>query len=311
MSHFTVLVIGENAEDQLAPFDENLEVDEYITDEVTEREISRFMDFHRENALELKKHRPDMTPADVDVLGFEKMYEIFGDDWNGNRWRKDENGKWQEYSTYNPDSKWDWYVLGGRWTGFFKLKDGAQDQVGQPGVMCEPGEPGHVDAALKKDIDFDGMREEARIKAEKRYDDVRRIIDPFMPMYLTWKDMLAKHGLPHRGGHAEIADFDKKLDAALKEYHNQEAVKALHKNEVFAKVDDYVMSREEFVNERMDNACSTYAILKDGEWVAHGDMGWFGMSNDSMSESEWNKKFWEMIQALPDDTLLSVYDCHI
>ena len=30
MSHFTVLVIGENPEEQLAPFDENLIVDKYI-----------------------------------------------------------------------------------------------------------------------------------------------------------------------------------------------------------------------------------------------------------------------------------------
>ena len=30
MSHFTVMVIGENPEEQLQPFDENLEVPQYI-----------------------------------------------------------------------------------------------------------------------------------------------------------------------------------------------------------------------------------------------------------------------------------------
>jgi hypothetical protein len=28
------------------------------------------------------------------------------------------------YSTYNPRSKWDWYEVGGRWTGIIKTKDG-------------------------------------------------------------------------------------------------------------------------------------------------------------------------------------------
>lgn len=36
----------------------------------------------------------------------------------------DEDGN--ELSTYNPDSKWDWFSIGGRWDGYFKLKDAAE-----------------------------------------------------------------------------------------------------------------------------------------------------------------------------------------
>lgn len=56
---------------------------------------------------------------------FEKEYEEKGDEWNGGRWRiNPENGKWEEYSTYNPNSKWDWYDEHGRWRGLIKTLDG-------------------------------------------------------------------------------------------------------------------------------------------------------------------------------------------
>lgn len=55
---------------------------------------------------------------------FEKEYEEKGDEWNGGRWRiNPENGKWEEYSTYNPNSVYDWYELGGRWDSSIKTKD--------------------------------------------------------------------------------------------------------------------------------------------------------------------------------------------
>ena len=31
-------------------------------------------------------------------------------------------GYWQ-----NPNAKWDWYLIGGRWSAFFKLKEGRKD----------------------------------------------------------------------------------------------------------------------------------------------------------------------------------------
>ena len=37
---------------------------------------------------------------------------------------KDEQGNL--YSTYNPNSKWDWYSVGGRWSGLLTTKSGEQ-----------------------------------------------------------------------------------------------------------------------------------------------------------------------------------------
>ena len=55
---------------------------------------------------------------------FDNQYEEHGEDWNSSSWKKNGNGVLEEWSTYNPDSKWDWYSLGGRWGKSIKTKSG-------------------------------------------------------------------------------------------------------------------------------------------------------------------------------------------
>jgi len=47
------------------------------------------------------------------------------------------------------------------------------------------------------------------------------------------------------------------------------------------------------------------------DWVGKGDMGWFGVSRDKVADQDWNNKFWDMIESLPPDTMITVVDCHI
>ena len=75
---------------------------------------------------------------------FEELYAKNGDDWNGMCWRKDPNGVWGVYSTYNPNSKWDWYSNGGRWAKSIKTKSGE-----------------FVDECLLGEIDFTPFPDEA------------------------------------------------------------------------------------------------------------------------------------------------------
>ncbi|ACC98533.1 hypothetical protein Emin_0980 [Elusimicrobium minutum Pei191] len=74
----------------------------------------------------------------------------------------------------NPNAKWDWFVVGGRWSGFFKLKEGAEGILGKKGVMGanRNHKPGYADIAKKKDIDFASMEETASKKAAEVYDKV-------------------------------------------------------------------------------------------------------------------------------------------
>jgi hypothetical protein len=104
------MVIGEDVHGQLAEFDENLEVDRYLVGEVE--------DYDKEYML---KH---FAKKGEEFKDFDECYAMHGHDWNYNRYEKGSDGKWYEYSTYNPNAEWDWYQVGGRWAGRIKVKEG-------------------------------------------------------------------------------------------------------------------------------------------------------------------------------------------
>lgn len=289
MSHFTVMVIGFNAEEQLARFDENLAVPEYCLCEVSEEKKSKMLDYYNKEQCGNYK-------------SFEACYEAHGDDWNSNSYRKDEDGIWREYTTYNPDAKWDWYQLGGRWSGSFRLKPGKEGVTGESGVF--DNETG-IDQAFKKDIDFESIYQEAREEALKHYREVVEACGGSIPKL-------------------EIAAPDRRTDlpddadykALWAEYHAQESVKLFQEklsNRPFGpELDDYQCTEEEYVQNAENAAISTFAYVLNGAWYQRGQMGWFACVRDtSMSQVEWNKHMREMVDALPGDTLISIYDCHI
>ena len=110
MSHFTVAVIVpkdrkeselENYIDHIMePFDEGIEVEPYIA--LTKEEL-------------LVKYNEYKERGDNSNLTFEE----FSDDYCG--YGNDEEGN--ALSTYNPNAKWDWYEIGGRWNGLIETKD--------------------------------------------------------------------------------------------------------------------------------------------------------------------------------------------
>ena len=162
MSHFTVLVIGKDVDKQLKKYDENIRMPEYKLGEVPQKEKDRILDYYQKN--------------ENFVGTFDECYAEYGEEWDNNSLKKDENGVWCEFSTYNPLSQWDWYIVGGRWSGFFKMKPEAVVILGEPGVFDNKAEVGHGDVAMKKDIDFEGMRNDAGIKAGNLYDTIIAII---------------------------------------------------------------------------------------------------------------------------------------
>lgn len=65
------------------------------------------------------------TKTDIAVR-FPDVYKQNGEDWDKNQYKLSNDGVWEEWSTYNPDSKWDWYVSdsNSRWDGFLLTKHG-------------------------------------------------------------------------------------------------------------------------------------------------------------------------------------------
>lgn len=291
MSHFTVMVIGKNPGEQLEQFDANLKVNEYENGEVSEKDKLKMMNHYAEQGYKFSS--------------FSECYKRFGKKWNGNSCRKDKNGIWHRYSTRNPNSKWDWYVLGGRWSGhFIRLKPDATSGI--TGVKSTFDNEVGIDAALKGDIDFEAIRKERKEKAQEYYQKIADKCGGNIPkLELFWETI--------RDG-KEFAHLS--IDDKQSLYQSQDAVKRWYDiccdNGLFdLQLEDFQCTEAEFVNRSLLNTFVPYAFIKDGEWYSSGDMGWWGVSSNEIPQDEWQNKVWKMLAALPDDTLISFYDCHI
>lgn len=160
MSHMTVVVAIPGAvpreelrgelEKALAPYDETLEVKPYVGTSKAEVDADeRFQKWWKEAS----------TPAFAlsGAANGERRYTYAEAvrEWYGGETDKDGN----VLSTYNPKSQWDWWVVGGRWAGHWKLKDGAERAI--------PSEPG----AFTPDEIHDLTRGDAARKSEIVWDD--------------------------------------------------------------------------------------------------------------------------------------------
>lgn len=292
MSHFTVLVIGDNIEEQLAPYQENNMGD-------CPREYLEFNDQEDEFLSEYKVEGVEMLRLPDGELGYSwdnkdiedscpkeyinhrdrfKTFEEFVNEWHGNPRRDREKqrfGYWE-----NPRAKWDGYRIGGRWDGFFLLKNGRR-----------------ADQALKKDIDFVKMSEEYLGKRLQRYE--------------LFQKTLAGRELPDWG---KIRDeYLDNISEAKEIYRGHPVIQDLDKLENYPFFCDdlkqYSVPREDFI--KLNNLNTTFAIVKDKKWYERGSMGWWAIVTDEKDQHSWQETYRDILDKTSDDELLTLVDCHI
>ncbi|MEG1009780.1 MAG: hypothetical protein RSF67_08240, partial [Clostridia bacterium] len=183
---FLTIVIGDNVDNQLACYDENIEVEVYVTKPVSNEDKERFISYYNKN-----------TDTPCSIENFDEAYKKYGSMWNRNHWKKI-NDTWMIVSNYNKLSKWDWYVIGGRWSCYV-------------------------------------------IKNKKG------------------------------------------------EFCNQEYIQ----------------------NITNINEIKPFAIVINGKWYEKGEMGWWGSYSPTTSDEDWEKEVYEKLSNLPENTLITVVDCHI
>jgi len=168
MSHYRVMVIGEDVESILAPYDENLEVPKHI--DRTKEKIHR--EFVRYYGRLIAENKPvsDLEKFEKLTLSLDDVNEEWCKGWCGQTLDEDGN----TLTTYNQDSKWDWYEIGGRWSGSFILKPGMNGKMGMRSLWNADKEipSDHVDQALKCEIDWDEMNENDKMRAGIDWDDL-------------------------------------------------------------------------------------------------------------------------------------------
>ena len=290
MSHFAVLVIGE-VDHNLAPFHEFecTGIDNEFVEEIDQTAEARsayekhkddpdyptFVSFvegwYCRPAIAFGE-RPDLTSADKHKYGYAQL---------------DEAGKIVKViKRTNPNAKWDGYKEGGRWCGSLLTKDGYR-----------------VDSAQKGEVDFDAMRNEAddKLRAEYRDSGYNQSMS-WRPWSEVFKD----------------ASFST-LEAKREFYHSQSDLAAVNANYRAAGRRDFMFEYdnflgrtvEEYVDAVSSRGISAYAMVKDRQWCARGNMGWFGVSRDDIDLKSWANQLMEAILTLPDETTITVVDCHI
>jgi hypothetical protein len=65
------------------------------------------------------------------------------------------------------------------------------------------------------------------------------------------------------------------------------------------RIDQFLMSRDDYIAYHRNNCIVPYAFVKEGKWYAQGEMGWWGLNRKTCTEGEWNKQFSDMLDALP------------
>ncbi len=320
MSHFTVLVVGDDIEKQLAPYHEfecTGHDDKYV------QTIDKLAEYQKEYKEYQKRHEGE-TDEDVgtfpewckDWYGIDSILEGEDPDLTGDHKYSHivvtEDGLViAAFQRTNPNAHWDWYQMGGRWTGFFLLK-GAHEvkdydavALGSPGLMTEAPnlDEGMCDSARKGDIDFSSMRKQAGRKAGNRWTKVHDVIDG--RLVKSWDQILEEYGKD-------------KIEDARKAYREQDVLKdlnnSLDKDVRWADMSEpeiLTMSCDDFVEQAYQSAVSTFAVVMNGKWYSRGDMGWWGSVSNEQDVNEWYKQFTDLCDSVSDDTLLTVVDCHI
>lgn len=304
MSHFTVVVCVKHPDDleqALAPFDENREVEPYRQYE--EGAPSGYW------AVRALREHEGLNPDDA-TLTWEQVAEA------SNRRYPDESplllddaGRAYAMSTQNPQAKWDWWAIGGRWPGRFPYRPESGHLVIKPGsrrgAPGEPVPPLHCDGGPKSALDLAALREEKASEARETYTRWHAAVAG-TPAALPWSAFTDNIS----SGHGYT------VEQAREEYHSQPRVKALEETD-FRWHDDAIAEFQVpealYVERGRAQAVPGWATLTaDGRWMEQGRMGWFAM-NDATEGSRIG--YWEAANAyigeLPGDVWLIAVDCHI
>lgn len=187
----------------------------------------------------------------------------------------------------NPNAKWDWYEVGGRWKDRLLLTNGQR-----------------VDCARKGDINFKAMEEEDVNKAQRQWTSVH--------------DALTKAGAPHTWKSWETIEAEhaargnKHFDLMREEFMTQPSVRAIHSMPLGPyDTEKFNCTFEEYVEKARKNSMVFFAFLRDGKWAERGKMGWCATVTDEKDEDEWTNFMNKQLDELSDDEILTIVDCHI
>ncbi len=219
----------------------------------------------------------------------------------------------------NPNAKWDWFQVGGRWAGMLPLKnnvpsDGKKGEKSWGWKDENPYE--EVDGREKADfaqiqeVDWKFLHHQAYANAAKAFKEYQEWVDSGFPY--SWDahhraynlDCVTLLNLEELDAYREKrrqCETDEERESLGDEPERKFKYKTF-KNE------------EEFLAKCVANwAFSAYSVLDADGWHAPGEMGWFGCSSEETDDRlNWDENFMErFIENEDPETVIVMVDCHI
>lgn len=280
MSHFACIVIGDNVAQQLQPYHEyecTGTRDEYVQDvDITADVQETIAEKGLEDGLSWHGLESHLVDSDEGGAAHPYGYAIVRD-----------GVLVKAVDRTNPNKKWDWWVVGGRYSGAFLLKDGRK-----------------VDECAFGDVDFKGMRAEAEQEERQRYHAFHAVVGD-APRPESFDEVAKRH--------------PDDIPAARKEYWAQPAMARLQEAQRAGDSRWLFMSEPEKMWDPLEQqldlarrkATAAFALVKDGQWHERASMHWFGLTSGDMPWDEWLRFIDQTLEALPPDTRLTMVDCHI
>ena len=208
------------------------------------------------------------------------------------------------YKRTNPNQKWDWYEIGGRWSNTLLLNDGSS-----------------CDVAKKSDINFEGIRLANIVARRQQLDEIMAIhfSDMSNEEFIDLWNEFRKFKLEFTARWQEAKNLDDfNTCSKLRDDHwSSETMKEFAQSGITLLYDEFRGINVELTEDNPANwpsrapGLTSFAILADGQWHESGSMGWFGIVSDETDEATWNKIFSDAIDMIADDHFIAVVDCHI
>lgn len=221
---------------------------------------------------------------DYPVKAWYPTFEAYCEEYCG--YIQNDEGEWGY--THNPNAKWDWWVIGGRFTGDFLVRADLQDCIvssdrSEGDSDRAPEGYKFVDGARKKDICWDLMKQLAVEAVEKGY---RMCVEAFETKNLKGFGPLTS--IVDEG----ICSWGAML------YRKGETLEEYKARNGATDVDQYMLRAYAFVD-------------RNGDWAGSGDMGWFGISSNDKDERVWKDELQKLMSEAQDDDYIVSIDCHI
>lgn len=281
MSHFSVLVVTKDQKEETLS-EALLPYHEY---ECTGRlEYTQWVD----HTQEIEEGWAGLNEAKRVEYGYASIVD-YANDYHGCN-PKEVDGKLTFGRTTNPNKKWDWWTIGGRWS----------EELVSLGKKC--------DRCLASEADLESMRLERIKERNEAIDRYAERAEMTRERYVfMWNEHNARY--KHWRGLWEKSDKSERLW----DYFNRNISTGFY--EIWTRIFGGFSGLEgdtpyATVQEWIDNAppLLTFALLDaEGIWHQRGRMGWFACVSDE--NKSWEQQFPELLAKIDPSHFITVVDC--